>query len=434
MYSRQADKFMQPGSLVQLFTAAAALDLLGPDYQFTTEIGYAGQIDNQEKTLTGSIVIRSNGDPSLSSQYMSEAALTKVLDGWVGKIKDQKIKKVTGAVVADARAFDNDWYGPGWPMQRIGAADLPSISAVNFNNNVLDITYDKIRKPGKAATCKVFPDIGEYLFFANHVKTAENMRRERVYKRVEQGNLISVGGDLPVKTAAHDRAAIEDPGRFFAEALKQRLIENGVKVEGKGCSSATVADDAMPSRTTVLDRRRSAPLSKIVDNMLRNDSALEAEVLLKAMGMKADGQRGNFESGRAARSDYLGRQLLLPHAPTRLFDGSGRSAFDRLTAENVIDLMRRASRQENGARFVSFVPHAGEGVLAGRFDSRAPLHAVVTSSEGLEAIAGWTESPSGNGVYFVIMVNGSRAPAKILRGQIERIVLDLTHIGEAGHP
>ncbi len=434
LYARRGDKPMQPGALMQLVTAAAALDQLGPEYKFETAVSYAGQIDRKAKTLTGSIVIRSNGDPSLSSQYMSERSTVKILDGWVDRIKDLRIRKITGAIAGDARAFDNEWFAPGWPLQRIGAADLPSIGAVNFNNNVFDIFWLSGRRAGRTPACRVFPDVGEYQFLSNHVVLAERARRDRVYQRVEHGNLIAVEGDLPVKTEAHDRAAIEDPARFFAEALRQRLVKNRVEVAGKGYSTATLADDAMPTQTTLIDKRLSPPLSIILEHMLHVNSALEAEVAFKAMGMKLNGRPGNFESGRLAVANYLEQRLRLPRAPTKIFDGSGRSVLDRLSAANVIDLMRRAGRLETGPVFNSLLPRAGEGGLAGRFDKKAPLRAVVASDEGVEAIAGWTEPTPGRRIMFVLIVNGSRTPVSILRRQLDTLVLDLTHVGEAGHP
>lgn len=434
LYSRLGDKPMQPGALMQLFTAAAALDRLGPEYKFSTELCYTGDIDRKTRTLTGSIVIRSNGDPSISSRYMSEAAVVKILDGWADKIKDLRIKKITGAVVGDARAFDNEWSAPGWPMRRIGAADLPSISAVNFNDNALDIFWKANRRAGRTPACRVFPDVGEYMFMSNHVVLVEKARRDRVYRRVEHGNLIAVDGELPVKTAARDRAAIEDPGRFFAEALRRRLIANGVAVAGKGCSTATVASDAMPTRTTVVDKRLSPPLSIVLEHMLHENSALEAEATFKTMGMMLDGRPGNFESGRRAVTGYLEQRLRLPQAPTRIFDGSGRSTLNSVTAANVIDLMRRAGRQDTGPIFLGLLPRAGEGVLAGRFDKQAPLRAIAASADGVEAIAGWAEPSPGRRVMFVFIVNGSHAPVGILRRQLDTLVLDLTHIGEAGRP
>lgn len=434
LYSRQGEKLMQPGALMQLFTAAAALEQLGPEYKFQTEFSYTGDIDRKQKTLSGSIVIRSNGDPSISSQYISESGVVKILDGWVDKLKELRVRKISGAVAGDTRFFDNESFAPGWPMQRIGAPDLPSISAVNFNNNVLDIFWESSRHAGRTPACRIFPDIGDYLFITNNVVLAEKPRRDRVYQRVERGNLIAIDGELPVKTRAHDRAAIEDPGRFFAEALRRRLIENKVEVAGKACSTATLPDDAMPTQTTILDTRLSPGLSIILEHMLHQNSALEAEVAFKTMGMKLDGKPGNFESGRRAMSIYLTNTLRMPQPPTQIFDGSGRSTLNHLSASNVIDLMRRAGRRETGPIFNSLLPRPGEGVLAARFDKDAPLQAVMSSGDGVEAVAGWTEPSPGRRVLFVFIVNGSHMPISVLRRQLDTLVLDLTHLGEAGHP
>lgn len=435
LYERQSGKEMQPGALMQLFTAAAALDRLGPDYFFTTEFGYTGTIDPVEKTLAGSLMIRSEGDPSISSQIMSQGRVVDLLDQWVGKVKDLKVRKITGTIVADGRAFEDEPFAPGWALDKIGAADLPTVTATNFNHNVFDFYWNAGKKQGKPATCRIFPDVGDYLRFSNHVTITKEARvKPRVYKRVERGNLIAVGGELAAKTEAHDRAAIEEPGRFFGEALKRRLIENKIEVAGKPGSTMFLKADELPTQTlTVLDRHFSPPLAKLLEHMVAEDSTLDAEVILKTMGMRADGRPGNFASGVRALNDYIERTILMPQAPHKIFDGSGRSALDRLTAANVIDLIRRAGNRPTGRLFESLLPRPGEGVLAGRgLDSRAPVRAKTASDDGVEAIAGMIDLGPGRRVLFVFIVNGSKAPVSVVRKQLDTLVMDLTHIGEAG--
>ena len=53
-----------PASSLKLITTLSALDILGPEYTFTTKISYSGKID-PDGTLNGNIYIVGSGDPTL---------------------------------------------------------------------------------------------------------------------------------------------------------------------------------------------------------------------------------------------------------------------------------------------------------------------------------------------------------------------------------
>ena len=58
------DRPLNPASTIKLLTTFAALDQLGPAYQWTTEIYTDGQF--QGDTLNGNLIIKGYGDPRLT--------------------------------------------------------------------------------------------------------------------------------------------------------------------------------------------------------------------------------------------------------------------------------------------------------------------------------------------------------------------------------
>ena len=62
--SLNADKAMNPASVIKLVTTYAGLELLGPAYLWKTEVMIAG--DMRRGTLTGDLVLKGFGDPKLS--------------------------------------------------------------------------------------------------------------------------------------------------------------------------------------------------------------------------------------------------------------------------------------------------------------------------------------------------------------------------------
>ncbi len=453
VYARDPEKLMQPGALVQLFTAVAALERLPADFTFKTEFGVSGSVDNKTRTLDGGVVIRSDGDPTISSQYLGRGGVLDLLDEWTERLRDEKIRTVTGSVAGDARAFEAQLLPPGWALERLGAGDLPSISALNLNHNVFEIDWQAGKKEGQPANFAIFPPPGDYFYFAPHVVVRERPARARVITRVDDGNLVSAGGDLGLRTKATDRAAVEDPARYFADVLRRRMIHRKIEVQGPSVSTRTLEPDAMPAMERVLATRVSPPIDEIVRFMLANDSTLEAEVIFKTLGRKMDAAgEGSFAGGRAALQEFINRELRLP-GQRIIVDGSGRSSMNRLSARHVVELLRRMSERPAGARLQAAMPQGGEeGILRQRFqpaamaeegesgnevkkkdrERKAPaaaVRAMAASGDGVEALAGWVDSGFGRRMSFAMIVNGSKAPAGLLQRQLDALVIELSGTG-----
>ena len=67
LYSQNGDKLFTPASNTKLFTTAAALSLIGPDYKFRTTVETTGTLDRYGR-LNGDLVLVGHGDPNLSGR------------------------------------------------------------------------------------------------------------------------------------------------------------------------------------------------------------------------------------------------------------------------------------------------------------------------------------------------------------------------------
>ncbi len=73
----QSENSLAPASVMKVITTASALEILGTDFQFETQLAYTGKIENG--ILKGDLVIVGGGDPTLGS----ENALTLLFKmGW----------------------------------------------------------------------------------------------------------------------------------------------------------------------------------------------------------------------------------------------------------------------------------------------------------------------------------------------------------------
>ncbi len=69
LYSINGDKLFTPASNTKLFTTAATLALIGPDYTFKTTIETTGNVDRYGR-LTGDLFVVGRGDPNISGRTL----------------------------------------------------------------------------------------------------------------------------------------------------------------------------------------------------------------------------------------------------------------------------------------------------------------------------------------------------------------------------
>ncbi|MEM1335043.1 MAG: D-alanyl-D-alanine carboxypeptidase, partial [Actinomycetota bacterium] len=108
-----------PASNIKLVVAAVALDLLGAEYRFTTEVvAEAAAVDG---VVDGDLALVGGGDPLLSAAWYPTSGLERrpvinatPLEGLADAVVAAGITEVTGDVVGDGSRYDDEFFAPGW--------------------------------------------------------------------------------------------------------------------------------------------------------------------------------------------------------------------------------------------------------------------------------------------------------------------------------
>ncbi|MDH6108657.1 D-alanyl-D-alanine carboxypeptidase/D-alanyl-D-alanine-endopeptidase (penicillin-binding protein 4) [Kitasatospora sp. MAP12-15] len=427
LYRHDPGALVLPASTLKTVTAAAALELLGPDHRFSTQVLAAGPRAGGE--LDGDLVLRGGGDPTL---------LPADLDALAGQVAAAGITTVAGAVAADSSRYDDVPLGADWAWDDQAAYYSPQISALtlttdtDYDPGTVRLTLTPDPSPGQPATVRLTPPDAPVQVGGQVATGAAGGDYTVQTSRRPGGNAIVLSGSLPAGGGPHEEwVTVEDPAKLAATVFAAALARHGVTVRDgvhDGASGAVAGADAV-----VLAAHDSQPLSELMVPFLKLSNNGIAEHLVKEIGRVKSGA-GSWAAGLDQVEGFL-RRAGLESTPARQVDGSGLSRQDLLTAQRLCDLLEFARRQPWSATFYQALPVAGDarrmvgGTLKDRLRGTAAegrVHAKTGSLTGVDTLAGYVERPDGHTLAFALLVDNfvGADPRPVIDAFVLRLVSD----------
>ncbi len=424
LYQMNPTKLVMPASNMKVVTLAAAAERLGWDYTFETRLLAAGPIERG--VLKGDLVVVGSGDPTINGRAGN---LTAVFEDWAARLRESGISAIDGRIVADDRAFDTESLGAGWSWDYLVYGYAAPVTALQFNENVAEVVVRPGATVGSPAVISVRQD-GSGLSVVNHVTTSPAGERPSIaLRRMAGSDRVDASGTVPLGAAETARTvAVDDPARFFAQALRAVLVKSGIRVRDQGVAIRTL--DTVPdlSLATTLLTRRSVPLSEIAKVLMKVSQNLYAETLIKTLGMQAG--EGSIEAGDKVVQEVLDSWGVEPGSYV-LVDGSGLSRYNYLTADTLVRVLRHIYLDpRHRGPFVEALPVGGiagtdGGTLARRFvGTRAAgnVHAKTGSIANVRALSGFVQSADGEPLVFSIVANNFTQPSSTIDATIDLAV------------
>ncbi|HEY5955579.1 MAG TPA: D-alanyl-D-alanine carboxypeptidase/D-alanyl-D-alanine-endopeptidase [Polyangiaceae bacterium] len=414
-----------PASVSKLATAFVALKRLGPSYRWKTTVH--GRILGGH---AGTIAIRSEGDPSLSSDFISTMAARLAAMGLVA---------VDGDILVDQSFFDDRTVPPAFEQQPgEWSAFRAPICATALDRNALTLRLIP-NDPGSKATLFVEPFgaatwSGEVESVAREANNAAgkapatgkgrgNRLELRVVQTTQRPELRVAGAiDANAGGVALMRRS-EDPRQLVGYVLREALMARGIRVQ-KAVALGPVGD--LP----ILYAHQSDALSTIVHRLGKESDNFTAEMLLKTLGARSY-QTGSSEAGIRVISETL-EQAGLPAAEMRWVNGSGLFDANRVSTRSIARLLGIAMSDPTLApEYIAQLSIAGkDGTLASRLRS-LPEGCVVRAKSGtlrtVISLAGYVARSDRQPLGFAIIIENVRDQAAA-RQQIDRYVASLCSI------
>ncbi len=431
LYSRNADRLFLPASNMKLFTAALALERLGPDYRMTTRL---------VRATSGDLILVGGGDPSLSGRtypYQKETSTPKpnplhAIEDLADQAVAAGITRVDGDIVGDDQLYPWAPYPPSWTVDDVTQEDGAPVSALTLNDNVITLSIHPAARAGDLAAVSLQPAL-EYFAVDNQVVTIAGEKQARIRLSRQPGSRqVLAWGTIPLGGATvRETVAVDDPALFAACALYDALTRRGVAIRGRPVARhRSVSEDPWPVEGDVIATRTSPPLVEMLQVTEKVSQNLHAELILREVA-RVTRNSGTRESGLEELAAWLA-SIGIKSEEWRAEDGSGLSRNDEVSPRAVTRLLSTMAASKNGAAWLSLLPVGGEdGTLEHRLccvsDGTAArrVRAKTGSLTRAVALSGYADSRTRGRLAFSILVNNFAAPQAEVRAWVDRIALAL---------
>jgi D-alanyl-D-alanine carboxypeptidase/D-alanyl-D-alanine-endopeptidase (penicillin-binding protein 4) len=413
IFSRNADKLLKPASNAKLYTAALALDRLGPEFRIETSC-YAAAAPDAQGIIHGDLVVYGRGDPSFSARF-NQGSYARALQPLLDALVRSGVKRIDGDLVGDDSYFSGPPYGADWAWDDLENSYGAPVSALSLQDNVLDLEF----KPGNrlGAPCQIItlPETS-CITFSNLTRTGPESTRFRIYLPLG-GNVAYLWGQLATNSATHaESIPVPDPALWFAAMLKEGLDQRGIVTSGQPRAVHWLERQSSPidlSRMVKVASVESPPLSEIVKFTLKDSENLYAQLLLLQVGAHArlKAPRDTDDVGLAEMRRFLGEAGLKENA-VLLEDGSGLSRGSLVTPGASVRLLTFMAHHRAKDAFLNALPIAGvDGTLRNRFKGTAAagnVRAKTGSLQYVDTLSGYLTTKAGQKLVFSIMLNNYR--------------------------
>lgn len=389
IYEYNGNQGLSTASTQKIFTAAAVLETLGKDYQYTTTASYTGNLSSGN--LNGNLYIHSNGDPTLGSwryeNYRPENFKAKLIEA----IKAKGITKISGDLIIDDTYFNFQKVPGGWPWNDMGNYYGAGVWGVNWRENQFDISMNGKEMKGLNID---LPNVK----WINDVKTGGSSDQSLVYT-APYSEVAQITGTLPAKAITVSGANPNPPlslGSEIQKWLKESGIEwNGTitsvsveKIKGKTISNAPLDNIILEYKSPTLD--------KMVYWFMRKSINFYGETFIKTLG-KAKKIEGSFDAGISYLKEFWKGKGINP-AMINFADGSGLSPQNYVSARAEVQSLLWSKKQSWFNEFYDGFPTQGNG-----------MKMKSGTMKDTKSFAGYHTSKDGKKYVFAIIINNYQA-------------------------
>jgi D-alanyl-D-alanine carboxypeptidase/D-alanyl-D-alanine-endopeptidase (penicillin-binding protein 4) len=385
VFSESGTRPMIPASNLKVVTTATAVDELGPNFRYQTEL--RGGMPDAHGVLRGNLYLQGSGDPSICLPYTQPATTWRF---FVAQLKKRGVKEIEGDLVGDDSDFDREWLGKGWfDRYRLDGYSAP-VSALSCNKNVVEMT---LTSRGISLDP---PSLGFPVLNKMH-----GGGQPYIDRKANSQQTIAAGGINPGAVVKRE-VTVANPGLFTVGALASVLIKSGIKLDGHIRLIKIDGEPALCRQAPIIARYQSPVLQEIITQTNRESDNMFAQHIFKTLGQHAFGL-GSVANGQAAVISFLRRNNIDPTG-LHMVDGCGLSVLDRVSPSQLVGILEAMWRSPGGQVFMDSLPAPGQGTLSGRLGG-VNLRAKTGTLDKDSSLTGYVVTSFGQTVGFSVLAN-----------------------------
>ena len=436
LFGRNAERLFVPASNTKLLVSAVATALLGPAFTVNTSLYGNGPIS--DGVLQGDLVLYGRGDPTFSRRcYGPDTTVANACDSEpVTRLRDlakqlraRGVTVIAGDLIGDGSYFDEEIVHPSWEIGDLAWWYAAPVTGLGFNDNSFDVHELPGDSVGAPARITFLPELGAATVENRAETGARGSRRTIDVTRSLDGSSYLATGVIPAGASERtEYAAVADPNRFTALALRRELASVGITV--RGATRSTV--DSFPyqhARTAPpLAEVRSRPFTEWIFPILNGSQNWYAEMTLKQLG-KRFGVAGSWREGLRIERRFLIDSMRIDSTQFAVEDGSGLASNNLVTPLAFTKLLHFMQGHPNFAAFEAGLPVGGRsGTLKSRFIG-TPIEGHVRAKTGtisrVNALSGFVDRPDGSTLIFSIQANHQTIGGARMLAAIDSVVVEL---------
>jgi D-alanyl-D-alanine carboxypeptidase/D-alanyl-D-alanine-endopeptidase (penicillin-binding protein 4) len=398
IYESNAATPLIPASNLKLITTAAALDKLGPNFKYKTELRLTPEND---------LVLVGDGDPALGdAEYLKKVGwkTTTLFEWWAVQLREKQDVKTVRDVIVDDSVFDQEMLHPRWPSDQVHKRYVPEVAGLNLNANCVDFQIINTG-PGKVVQYTLDPAT-RYVSVRN---TCVGGNNNAIWlSREATNNDIILRGESRGSTQQPVSVTVHDPSMFAATVFAEMLAANNIRREGQVRRDNTFRSRPAGGEGGNVVAVHETPLATVLARANKDSMNLYAESLCKRLGHDATGQSGSWANGTAALADYL-RKAGVPDEQFKLDDGCGLSKENVISPRAINKVLAHAFHGKARDAYVISLSVAGvDGTLEDRFkgsDLRGRVMGKSGYVNGVRSLSGYLKAKDGQHYAFSILMN-----------------------------
>jgi len=364
-----------PASTLKLVTTSAAVNVLGPDFKYSTSL---------YKSTNNDLYLKLSGDPLLSTSDLGEL---------IDIAKEKNIVPKTFYI--DDSAFDGIEWGEGWQWDDDMNPYMPKFSIYNLNNNMLKVEINPtVNNRPAVITVKPFYPISFVNLITTNTKLPTNVKFER--NNSIAANMLNATGSVSKLYVVS--MPVNNPKMNFFLRLEE-LMRNKKFEYFTGLKNAK-----LPSKNVYHVHTIEHSIELLLPEILKNSNNLIAETLFKTAGAKWANGVGSRENSLKMIDKYLS-ELDINSEEIKIVDGSGVSKNNLMSAEFMTRFLTSRAKDDDFEEFKTMLPAPGEGTLKDRMlYFKTNLNAKTGTLSDTSAIAGYITTKRGKLYAFDIMI------------------------------